>query len=785
MRHPEREERGEEKGWQRLAVLSSERKARIKDSMVKDGNMLQQVLTEGFVIDLLTKTNSNISEFSKFKFCWKFCSNKQGKDAAEGLIYMKMTFLHLFNFALMSLEERVETIQMGIPQACVYNALHKSSVLTPEDIVFFQSAFQQLGWCLLSASSRSEFTPQEHLLSLTEGGGVLLLFQLPDMVTLAFLFPGPLTVGVGLELEAGSMQAFFMSRRFDLRRQFICPTGFYYDLTGERFQIYREKDTTKSFFWFRSGLSPTSKKDPLNEVLLSLSIDLSQFPGNLIRRGPQFPRPHPLITKAAFSRVEVFRLPRGQEPTYLGVQQVNWRGEVPQQHEERLEGVREERDASDIIIENLNMKEEAASSSLLVLLQELVVASAPCTVITSTTAPHHKQVTDKLRQVLVDFQPGLREGICAASCLSRLGQPDLGAEVLARVKVTNIEELVSGLEEWRHFFYLDTQTAWQELERVVGEVRGSLGVEENGMEYLVTQLWHNLVQLLVQLRQFKEQLGESREVATGLRLEEVKVSESEEGTDTLSLYGGGQATWVAEDSLVGVCIGRHYTDTFRSIVVLASVFRTTPAPLTLKLRLLEPRPTLLDCQWLGEEDTLTVVSLKTVNSTVYSRVVEAVKSHLPTAGRSLLKLARPEEAEKAATENNALLKETSELNLCQTKAVTMALSQSVTVIQGPPGTGKTQVAVSIITSAVERGNRVLAIAETNIAVDNMTRRLARKGVAVLRLGRLEKVDCDMVEHTLEGQLQTLAEQESRRVKTRDPRTGRSLPKKGVLKGILW
>ena len=488
MRHPEREERGEEKVWQRLALLSSERKARIKDSMVRDGNMLQQVLTEGFLIDLLTEANSTISEFSKFKFCWEFCSNKRGKDAAEGLIYMKMTFLHLFNFALMSLRERVETIQMGIPQACVYNALHKSSVLTPEDIAFFKSSFQQLGWCLLSTSSRSEFTPQEHLLSLTEGGGVLLLFQLPDMVTLAFLFPGALTVGLGVELEAGSMQAFFISRRFHLRQQFICPTGFYYDLTEERFQIYREKDTTKSFFWFRSGLSPTSNKNPLNEVLLSLSIDLSQFPGNLIRRGPQFPRPHPLITKAAFSRVEVFRLPRGQDPTYLGVQQVNWRGEVPQEHEEKVEAVREERDATYIILEHLNIKEEAGSLSFLVLLQELVLVSAPCTVVTSTTAPKHKQVTDKLRQALVGFQPGLREGISAASCLSRLGQPDLAAEVLAKVKVTKMEELVSGLEEWRHFFYLDTKTAWRELERVVGEVRGSLGVEEKGMEYLLTQL---------------------------------------------------------------------------------------------------------------------------------------------------------------------------------------------------------------------------------------------------------------------------------------------------------
>ena len=59
--------------------------------------------------------------------------------------------------------------------------------------------------------------------------------------------------------------------------------------------------------------------------------------------------------------------------------------------------------------------------------------------------------------------------------------------------------------------------------------------------------------------------------------------------------------------------------------------------------------------------------------------------------------------------------------------------------------------MSIIASAVDIKMKVLAIAETNIAVDNITRRLARIGIAVLRLGRVEKADGDMVEHTLEGQ----------------------------------
>ena len=687
LRKPELADDGDEKVWQRLATLSRERRARIREKVVrKDEALPLQFISEEFALGLLEEKCSNISEYDKFQFIWEFCNTKMD-DQAAALSHMMDVFQQHFNFALMTLEERLDAIQIGIPAEVVYNALLKSSILVPDDISFFASAFQQLGWCLLSSSSHSDFDPQQHLLSLTEGGGVLVVFQLPDLVALVFLFPGPLTVGEGIEMDPGSMQVFFISRRFNLRRQFICPNGFYYDLTAERFQIYRDNNRTRSFFWFRSGVHPSVKQDPLkslNEMLLCVSIDLTAFPGNLVTTRSRLSRRHPLITKSAFSLVEVFRLPSGPEPTYFGVEQANWVEEVPEQHDKELEGEREERDASDLVLEKIEMEEEAGPIPPLVLLQELVNASVPSTVDTS------REVTARLKRILVGFKPDLKESLLAASCLSRLGQPYLAAELLDKTVPTGLVDLVAGVEEWRHLFYLDTEAVWKTLARIIGGLKTSKGEEEAGEEYLVTQLWHNLVELLDQLREFKEGLGESKENARGLRLESVETLESEEGTETLCLYGSGQASWLAEETVVGVCVSRYYTDTFRSVIALASVSQITPAPLSLKLRLLDQRPRILDPEWLGE-DSLTIVSLKSVNSIVYSRVVEALKVHLPTMGKSLLKLTRPDSDEATGDEDEVKLKEIDKLNSSQLKAVSTALSQKVTIIQGPPGTGKTQV----------------------------------------------------------------------------------------------
>ena len=71
------------------------------------------------------------------------------------------------------------------------------------------------------------------------------------------------------------------------------------------------------------------------------------------------------------------------------------------------------------------------------------------------------------------------------------------------------------------------------------------------------------------------------------------------------------------------------------------------------------------------------------------------------------------------------------------------------LVHGPPGTGKTTVLVEVIRRAVARGERVLAAAPSNLAVDNLVERLAAAGLSPLRIGHPARVLPSVVEHTLD------------------------------------
>ncbi|NJE86020.1 IGHMBP2 family helicase [Thermococcus sp. CX2] len=87
------------------------------------------------------------------------------------------------------------------------------------------------------------------------------------------------------------------------------------------------------------------------------------------------------------------------------------------------------------------------------------------------------------------------------------------------------------------------------------------------------------------------------------------------------------------------------------------------------------------------------------------------------------------------------------LNESQTRAVSLALgSGDFFLIHGPFGTGKTRTLVELIRQEVERGNKVLATAESNVAVDNLVERLS--GVELVRLGHPSRVSRHLKETTL-------------------------------------
>ncbi len=92
--------------------------------------------------------------------------------------------------------------------------------------------------------------------------------------------------------------------------------------------------------------------------------------------------------------------------------------------------------------------------------------------------------------------------------------------------------------------------------------------------------------------------------------------------------------------------------------------------------------------------------------------------------------------------------ENRKLNRFQREAVEKLLASELFLIHGPPGTGKTTTLAEGIVQMVRRGYKVLATADSNVAVDNLVEKLAHR-VRVVRVGHPARVSKSIMEHTLD------------------------------------
>lgn len=121
-------------------------------------------------------------------------------------------------------------------------------------------------------------------------------------------------------------------------------------------------------------------------------------------------------------------------------------------------------------------------------------------------------------------------------------------------------------------------------------------------------------------------------------------------------------------------------------------------------------------------------------------------------------LAREDVSRFRQTDFNVVIKSVAKiLNSSQYAALKRAVRSRLTLVQGPPGTGKTVTAAEIISASLKLGvRRILVVASSNVAVDNLLRKTSTRCDAtckILRMGKVSSIAEDVWSHSLDNVLE--------------------------------
>ena len=287
-----------ERVWLKMQKIAAECNKRLTEEAVEYATGEDQsasFIAEEFIRNLLEDTNRGISEYKLFCLVYKWCDVQDMSKSKKKEKLIELS--DYINFGLLTMNERIEAIELGIPIGNVMNALNKSRLLDKEMLLPFYMDIPACGWKFFFRESTTSFDWRNLFYALTRFPETLLVLQLPKDERLAFHLIGPFEEGESV-IPPGSVVSYFFSPRFRYKLRYVTECNYNLNLTESMIQLYRNNDVINTFLWLKS--QSQDRRSQYTEYD-RISIDLTRFK-RTIRRVDR----HPLIQKETFQSVEVF-----------------------------------------------------------------------------------------------------------------------------------------------------------------------------------------------------------------------------------------------------------------------------------------------------------------------------------------------------------------------------------------------------------------------------------------------------------------------------------------------
>ncbi|KAI6654778.1 Regulator of nonsense transcripts 1 [Oopsacas minuta] len=293
---PPQRERKSDKVWVRMQEIAADCKERLSGDTadeILENSSSAYVIEEDFIRNLLENTKRGISEYKLFSLLYKWCdAQKISRDERREKLIELSDYI---NFGLLTMKEREEAIQLGIPVANVMNALSKSRLLNKEMLQPFYLDIPTCGWKFYFRGSTANLDWRHIFYAMTSYPETLLVLKLPYYgERLAFHLIGTFEDGESI-IPKGSIISYFFSPPFGYNLRYVTECDYNLNLTPHMIQIYRS-DVRNTFLWLKNECRSDSGSE-----YDRISIDLTRFK-RTIRRVDK----HPLILKLNFHSVEVF-----------------------------------------------------------------------------------------------------------------------------------------------------------------------------------------------------------------------------------------------------------------------------------------------------------------------------------------------------------------------------------------------------------------------------------------------------------------------------------------------